>query len=183
MHKFWGLGTLIFTGASLLAAPAAWAATETQNLSVTATVTNTCGVSSSNTLAFGAVEPSSSTPKDAQVTINITCTAAPASATLQVGDGQNGGLKTTVPGARAMVRTGGANNVQNDLLAYRLYTDSARTTEISTATGTTSTINLTAGTNMDTTIYGRVPPSQTVGAFDNASFTDTILLTLEYSTN
>jgi spore coat protein U-like protein len=181
VHKFWGLGTLIFTGASLLAAPAAWAATETQNMTVTATVTNSCAISSSNNLNFGAVEPSSTTPHDDAVNIVITCVAEPqAGALLTVGDGLNAGLKTSFPNSRAMLRSGGANNDQNDLLAYDLYSDAARNDVISLLVGTSEDIDLTEGTDMSTTIYGRIPPSQTV-ASDNTTYSDTVLLTLTYT--
>lgn len=172
-------------GTQFLVASSGWAATETQNLSVSATVTNTCEVSSSNTLAFGAVEPSSSTPTNSQVTITINCSASPGTATLAVGDGQNGGIKSGFTDARSMLRTGGVSGTEDDLLAYRLYTDAGRAAAISLAAGSTEIIDLTEGTSMNTVIYGQVPGNQTVGSsaanFNNAAFADTVLLTLVYT--
>ena len=84
-----------------------------------------------------------------------------------------------------MKRVGASTPTDDDYLAYKLYSDSARSSEISLTSGSSSQLTLTTlGTSMSKAIYGQVPPSQTAGtsgSYNSASFTDTVLLTFTYT--
>jgi spore coat protein U-like protein len=168
------LGASLLLG-SILSSSVAFAATETQNMSVTATVTNNCSFTV-GTLAFGAVESSDPNVKNASVNVTINCTADPTSSTLKVGNGLNWNAKTSQTNARAMLRTGAVNTVQADFLAYRLYSDSGRTIEIGD-NGSATIPAYDASNDAVAVIYGQIPSAQ---AATTGSFTDTVLLTLTY---
>ena len=175
MKKTWGLGAALLAGTALLATSAAWAATETQNLTVSASVTNNCDVTV-EALAFGSVESADPTNKNTDADVTISCSAALSSSSLKVGNGLYSTKKTDQATARAMLRSGGADTEQNDLLAYRLYSDSNRSNEIALDhLGLTPTYD----GNFDSVvpIYGQIPSGQTAAT---GSFSDTVVITFEY---
>lgn len=153
-------------GMFLVNAPA-HAATTTSNLSVTATVTSNCSVSTAP-VAFGSVDVLSGTNYDATGTVSVTCTNGTAwSAAAGLGTGAGATFAS-----RKM--TSGAN-----LLNYTLYTNAGRTTIWGDGTaGTSAVSNNGTGAAQNFTVYGRVPLGQT--AAQTGAYSDTVLVTVTY---
>ncbi|MCA9547038.1 MAG: spore coat protein U domain-containing protein, partial [Myxococcales bacterium] len=118
-------------GAAALMAPPATAGTATDNLTVSATVSDNCSISTS-AVAFGSYDPIVSHAAAALTgtgTVTITCTSG-ASAAITLGQGANaGGGSTDADPVRRM--TDGSN-----FLSYTLYSDAGRTTEWGNTTET-----------------------------------------------
>src|SRR6187399_1356808 len=157
MHQVFKLGraALAFGVVGVLFSGQANAGTATANLSVTATVSATCSISTT-ALAFGAYDPvgtNSATPLDGTGAVIVTCTNG-ASAALTLGQGTNAGVGSTdaVP-VRRMKNAGGA------FLSYSLYQDAGHTT-VWGNTPATSIAQTGSGTAASVTVYGRVPAAQ-----------------------
>lgn len=150
-----------------LATPALAQSTASSNLSVTATVTANCSVTTSP-VAFGSVDTLSGTNVDASGGITVTCTSGTGwTASANAGSGSGASLLT-----RRM--TAGSNT-----LNYSLYTNSTRTTAWGDGTGSTGTIaNSGTGSAQAITIYGRVPAGQ--GTVPAGSYADTVAVTVTY---
>ena len=148
------------------AAQPALATDTTGSLSVTATVTSNCAVSTT-AVAFGNVDVTLNSNVDGTGAISVTCTNGTAwTAKANAGAGTGASLAV-----RKM--TSGSN-----LLDYALYTDSARTTVWGDGV-TTSTITGTGtGAAQARTIYGRVPSGQTTKPV--GSYADTVTVTVTY---
>lgn len=147
------------------------AATNTSNLSVSATVQGFCTISDA-TLAFGNVSSTGSqgastvTGVEGSTTITAMCNKG------TVGTiSANMGLNPDGTTIRRMAS--GAER-----LAYELYTDSARTNALRPET-TNFTIT-GAGTSETKTIYGRIPGGSNINNAANGSYTDTVVLTVAY---
>ena len=160
-------------GATLLAT-GVFAATDTANLAVSATVVNVCAIGP-GTLAFGTIELGvnagagtlNPTNRDADSgsTISIVCTNG-ASAAITAGLGANavGSVRNMISGV--------------DLLAYELYTNAGR----SLVLNATNAISYT-GTGLAVTtqtVYGRITGAQ-VAAAKKGSYADTVLMTVTYT--
>ena len=165
---------IIAAGAMLLGG-GVWAATDTANLAVSATVVNVCAIGP-GTLAFGSlglgvsagsgVLNPANRDADSGSSISIVCTNG-ASATITAGSGSNAGVGSV----RNMIS--GA-----DYLAYELYTDAGRLTVLNA----TNSISYT-GTGAATTsqaIYGRITGAQ-LAAAKKGSYTDTVAMTITYT--
>lgn len=150
-----------------VAAPAQAQSSESADLSVSATVTANCSISTS-AVAFGNVNTLSGGNVDATGGITVTCTSGtPWTASADAGDGSS---------ATLLVRrmTSGAN-----ALNYTLYTNSGHTIVWGDGTGTTGTISNTGtGSAQAMTIYGRVPSGQ--GTVPAGSYSDTVSVTVSY---
>lgn len=144
----------------------AWAQPASSNLSVTATVTANCTVSTS-AVAFGNVDPLGG-DVDATGGLSVTCsngTAWAASA------GSGGGSGATLAVRRM---TFGANTLQ-----YALYTNAGRTTLWGDGSASTATITGTGtGTAQSSTVYGRVPSGQVTAP--PGGYADTVAVTVSY---
>ena len=151
------------------ASPALAQSTASSNLSVTATVTANCTLSTS-AVAFGSVNTLSGTNVDATGGITVTCTSGTGwTATANAGTGTGASLLT-----RRMTPATGTTT-----LNYSLYTTSARTTVWGDGTGTTGTIaNSGTGAAQAIPIYGRVPSGQ--GSVPAGSYSDTVAVTVTY---
>ncbi len=157
---------------ALAAASGAQAGTATSNLSVTATVSSNCTISTSP-VAFGAYDPvvaNAASPLNGTGSVSVTCTTG-ASATITLGQGSNpaAGSSNAVP-LRQMKDAG------TDVLAYFLYQDSGHATVWgnTAGTGVPETGN---GAAINVTVYGQVPAAQNVPA---ASYSDTVLATVTF---
>ncbi len=152
-------------------------ATITGNIAVSLTVNSTClvnNVSSGTfgTLAFGPVADLNSNV-DAEVSssgLSVLCSSGTA-ATLDIGAGSNdsGSVRHLTNGAGTPT-----------LISYRLYSNSARSTEIAIG----GTINVSAGTGVAQTvpIYGRIVASEQTLKYPPAgNYTDTITATLTWN--
>jgi spore coat protein U-like protein len=136
------------------------------NLTVTATVTNSCIVSAA-TLAFGVVSPTADT--DVQSDISWNCTTGHP-ATIKLGAGGSGDIS-----ARRMT-AGGATS-----LPYQLYTSGGRTTVFGDGVTGNSIAITGAGfaAASTTTVFGRVPTGA-VGANPAGAYTDTVQITITF---
>jgi spore coat protein U-like protein len=169
---FAGMKHSILRGLAIAAAAsalpgAAWAGTATSSLSVSATVTSNCTVSTS-AVGFGSINPLSGSNTDATGGITVTCTnGTPWTAAAGVG----GGTGATFA---SRLMTAGANT-----LTYSLYTNSGRTTVWGDGSGTTATVgNTGTGSSQSVTIYGRVPSGQI--SAPPGSYADTVTVTVTY---
>lgn len=153
---------------SVLAIQPAQAAETTSTLSVNATVTSNCTVSTT-ALNFGNVNVTSGTNVDGTGGISVTCTNGTAwAASANAGSGTGATLTT-----RKMAS--GTN-----LLNYALYTDSARTIVWGDA-ATTATAKISgtgSGSAQASTIYGRVPSGQTT--LPAGTYADSVTVTVTY---
>ena len=155
-------------GALVLGATApALAQTATANLSVTATVTKNCSITTTP-VAFGSYDPivaNAASPLDGTGTVVVTCTKG-AGTRIDLGLGSNATGST-----RRML--GGT-----DLLTYELYTDTGRSTVWGAGAGAGQSIPAAPNKNPRTfTVYGRVAAGQDVGA---ASYSDTVVATINF---
>ena len=149
-----------------LSARPALATDTTGSLSVTATVTSNCAVSTT-AVAFGNVDVTLNSNVDAAGGISVVCTNGTAW-TAKAGAGAGSGATVT---SRKM--TSGAN-----LLNYALYTDSARTTVWGDGTTGSAITGTGTGSAQASTIYGRVPSGQTTKPI--GSYADTVTVTVTY---
>lgn len=162
-----GLG--LATVAYFAAAPVT-ALTATANLSVTATVSNNCAISTA-AVAFGAYDPivtHAATPLDATGTVTITCTQG-TSRTVGLNLGSNATGST-----RRMV-SGGTN-----YLTYELYKEAGRTNIWGNSGAdlvTPATDPAASNAPVDLTVYGRVPAAQNVVA---GNYADTVVATVTF---
>jgi len=150
------------------AASSASAATATANLTVSASVTNNCTISTA-ALAFGAYDPvvaNASTNLDGIGTVTVACTKG-ASATIGLGLGSNASGST-----RRM--TDGSSN----FLTYEMYQDSGRTTIWGNAgAGLLSPVAAPSKAARNFTVYGRVTSNQDVPA---GNYNDTVVATVNF---
>lgn len=153
---------------SLIITPAAFAATATANLSISASVAAVCTVSTSP-VAFGAYDPvvaNAAAALNANGSVTVACTKG-ASATVDLGVGGNlsGGSRRMAAGA--------------NFLNYALYQDAALTTVWGSGMtgGSTKTYNSTSKAPTALTVYGSIPAGQDVAV---GSYADTVVATVNY---
>lgn len=163
-----GLASLATIIAATVAAQPALAQEASSSLSVSATVTESCVVSTSP-VAFGNADVTSGASIDGSGAISVTCTSGTA---WEAAAGLGAGTDATLA-SRKMVN--GAN-----LLNYGLYTDEARTNVWGDGVdGATAIISDTGqGTAQEKTIYGRIPAGQT--SLPSGSYADTVTVTVTY---
>lgn len=132
------------------------AATATNNLAVSASVSSSCRITSVGDISFGAYDPTTGTATDAAGNMVFQCV-------------KNTSYKTYITGTRSM--SGGG-----DTLNFQLYSDAGRTTAYpgDNSGGGTTAAN---GSAITKDIYGRIAALQDVGA---ASYTATLVATVEY---
>jgi spore coat protein U-like protein len=160
--------SLIALTALVVAAPA-FAAQQTANLPITASVSAVCNITTT-AVAFGAYDPvvaNAAAPLNANGAVNVACTKG-TPATIDLGNGLNPSGTAT----RQMIS--GAN-----LLGYGLYKDAA----FSQVWGSGMTGGSTAAYNSPTkaitavTVYGSIPAGQDVGV---GAYSDTVVATINY---
>jgi len=145
---------------------AAFAATDTDPVAVSASITSSC-ILSAGTMAFGAYSPLSGAASDVSGSITVTCTDGTAWAlTADIGLGAGATFAS-----RKMTHTN-----TTSLLNYSLYTEGTHTTAWDATTGTiTGTGN---GAAQATTFYGRIFGSQETAL--PGSYSDTVTVTVTY---
>jgi len=167
---------LILAALACTAQPAR-ADTVTGNGTVTATVTATCNLVATPTIAFGSISGIGTVAADvtAQGTITVICSTG-ASYTIYIGDGAN----RVAPGSGNRQMANGAGR-----LPYQLYKTNAYAA-IWDATGGTSTtggsggVNGTGtGVNQNLTVYGRIAAGTAVPTV-LGNYSDTVLITVTY---
>jgi spore coat protein U-like protein len=146
----------------------AFAATATANLSVSASVSAVCTITTTP-VAFGAYDPvvaNAAANLNATGTVTVACTKG-AAATIDLDNGSNlsGGSRRMASGT--------------DFLTYALYKDAARTQVWGSglAGGTTSAYNSASRTATAVTVYGTVPQAQDVAV---GAYSDVVVATINY---
>lgn len=153
----------------ILSAGSAHAATTTGNLSVTATVSATCSVSTSP-VAFGVYNPAATSDATTTGTVTVTCTSG-TGYTVSLDAGANPGTPTDINTRRMKANT-------SDYLPYQLYQESAHTTAWGDAvSGTILTAQTGDGSAQNISVYGVVTKNQYV---PTGSYVDTVLVTVTY---
>ena len=158
----------------LLAAPAlSFAGSTSTSLSVTASVSNNCTISTA-ALAFGAYDPivtNASTALDGTGTVTIACTKG-ASTTIGLDTGTHSGNASGT--TRAMSDGAGSPSY----LSYEIYQDSSRSTLWANSGGGLFTpAAAPSRAARSYTAYGRVPAGQDTPA---GSFTDSVTATVNF---
>jgi spore coat protein U-like protein len=165
----WGVAVALgVTGALVLTTARTHAGSATASLSVSASVTNNCTISTA-ALAFGSYDPivaHASSPLDGTGTVTIACTK---NSTQTIGLGLGGNAS----GSQRRLNAGGA-----DYLNYELYKEAARTN----VWGNSGTALLDPGAApskaaRSITVYGRVAAGQDVPA---GSYTDSVVATVNF---
>ena len=150
---------------SMAAATPVAAAAASENLSVGASVSVKCTITTSS-IAFGAYDPivdHATTPLDGTGTVSIACTRG-ATASIGLGTGLNGSRQ---------MKDGGSS-----FLGYELYSDSARTSIWGNASGSWFTpAAAPSKAARPFTVYGRVAAGQDVPA---GAYTDTVVATVNF---
>jgi len=134
----------------------ALAATKTNNLVVTASVEAACTITSVGDINFGAYDPTSSSPLDADGNMKFRCVKGTT-------------YKTYIVGTRSM--TNGT-----DTLSFALYTDSNRTT-VFPSDNSGSGAQASSNQEITVPIYGRVAAQQDVSV---GNYSRTLTATVEY---
>ena len=132
------------------------------SMTVNATVQAGCSLGTGAVLNFGNYDPSLASTANTGATLVVTCTSG---ATFML-------WSTTGIALRTMV---GA--IAADVLPYKLYGDSALTTELSIATGAGSIGGTGTGLPVAVPIYGRILAGHVVPA---GLYTQSINLTMSY---
>ena len=167
--------SLALATAGLIGAAPAFAGTVTGSLPVSATVANSCVISSVNAIAFGAYDPANanaSAPLKATGAVNVTCTKG-GSVSVALDQGANPTASSTcVAPARQMKDSG------TDVLAYSIYSDSADTKAWGCdATNEVSFTSASVSTPTALSTYGSIPAAQDVPA---GSYNDTVTVTVSF---
>ena len=157
-------------GATVLAlifasAPSALAATDTDTMTITATVISSCNVTA-NDLAFGDYDPVASSPLAVATTIDVVCTNGTAYV-VALDEGLGSGATTAV---RKL--TDGA-----ETLNYGLFQDAAHTDSWGDNDGVDTVAAVGAGVVQTHDVYGLIPANQTAPA---GSYEDTVTVTVTY---
>lgn len=160
---------LVLAG-SLVLTPAAFAAVDTDDLVVTASVVNTCQITG-GTLAFGAYDTVTGAAINASTTVSVECTEG-ATAIVTLGQGASAGAGSTTAVPLRRMSDGGTN-----YLSYFLYSDTDRLTVWgdTPATGKSYTAVSAAAANL--TVYGTLAANQDEPA---GSFSDTVVATITF---
>ena len=157
---------------SLGAASSVDAGTATANLSVTASVTANCTITTT-AVAFGAYDPVSANASAALTgtgAVNVTCTNG-ASTNVTLGQGSNANTGSTDAAPARRLKDGGTA-----FLTYELYQDSGHATVWGNTSGT-GVANTGTGTQVAITVYGTVDAGQNVPA---GSYSDTVVATVSF---
>lgn len=155
------------TACLALLATSASAATVNANLTVLATVVDSCGVTDA-TLSFGTVSPTNGTLLPASGSVNVTCSLGTAFS-VGLGDGLS-----AASGARRMRKA-----ATSDYLSYQLYKDALGVSRFGDAT-TSERAGGLLGLGLVATpvaVFGSVPSGQ---AAPSGAYTDTVQITVYY---
>jgi spore coat protein U-like protein len=135
--------------------PPALAGSGTGELTVSATVQNSCAIIG-GALEFGVDHIARGVDVDASTAVRVACTAgAVATITLDQGASPDAGSSDEVPLRRLSDGGGG-------FLSYRLYSDPARASVWGNTAGTDKGYTAENAASSDLAVYGRLPANQVV---------------------
>ncbi|NTV94801.1 MAG: spore coat protein U domain-containing protein [Thiobacillus sp.] len=158
------LAAFLACGANL-----ALAGTATGNLSVSATVSNTCTVGTSS-IDFGAYNPISGSAHSGTGSVKVTCTTG-TSYSIELGTGTYSG---SCSGNRCMKDAG------TDYLPYELYQDSGHSTVwggTAYSAGSAKSSQTGTGSEQTHSLYGGIAAGQNV---PKGSYSDTVTVTVNF---
>lgn len=158
VSALWMLAGLAFTGG-------AHAATDTDTMTVTATVISSCSVTADD-LALGDYDPVDASPLAAATTIDVICTNG---TDFSIGLDEGAGAGASVA-TRKM--TSGA-----DTLNYSLYRDASHTDLWGETEGVDTVDDTGTGAVQTFDVYGLIPAAQSAPA---GAYSDTINVTVTY---
>ena len=148
-----------------------YAGTSTANLSVTATVSANCTIST-GAVAFGAYDPivtNASSALDGAGSVSVTCTTGSAPV-ITLGQGANSGSGSTDAAPVRRMLSG------SSYLSYALYSDAGRSTVWGNTAGTGVSRTGTGAADA-LTVYGRVTAGQNV---PSGNYSDTVVATVTF---
>lgn len=154
------------------AMPASAAGSASSNLSLSASVSANCTISTAP-ISFGAYDPVSanaSSALNATGTVTVTCTNG-STGVISLGQGSNAAADSTNSSPSRQLSDGASHS-----LAYSLYQDSSRMTVWGNTTETGVTHH-GDGTATGITVYGSVPGGQNMPA---GSYSDTVVATVTF---
>jgi len=154
--------------AAFATSASAVAGSATANMSVTASVTNSCTISA-GALSFGAYDPTSNTDASGSATLTLDCTKD-ASATITLDQGSNPTGASTDAAPERQLGNG------TDYIAYFLYQDAGYTTAWGNTAGTGAGYTGT-GSSGNVTVYAKAAKNQNVSA---GSYTDSVTATVTF---
>lgn len=153
----------------VLSAGTTHAATAIGNLSVTATVSGTCTLTTSP-VAFGTYDPAAGTDDTATGTVTVTCTSG-TGYTVSLDAGANETTPGDITTRRMLANT-------SDFLPYQLYQESGHTTAWGDTGGAILTGQTGNGSAQAIDVHGVIVKNQYVAA---GSYVDTVVVTVTYS--
>lgn len=156
----------LFTILAICAPGLAEAGADSDSMTVTATVLESCSISADD-LEFDDYDPVIATPMDGATTISVTCTNG---TDYDVGIDAGLGVGATI-NARRMTKTGGAT------LTYSLYTNFARDDVWGDTDGVNTWEGVGTGAAQSIDVYGRIPINQTAPAGD---YEDTVTVEVRF---
>lgn len=149
--------------ASLACAAPAFAATTSADLTITATVADTCIVSAT-TLTFGSLSGATTTDEATAGNIALTCTSNKTGVTVALGGGDS-----ALGGQRRMSDSG------SNYVPYDLFSDDTHNDDVA-INGNIFSGNVTAAIPQSIDVYGQVP----AGSYAAGAYTDTVVITVTY---
>lgn len=161
--------------AGILGSSGSFAAEDTENLLVSASVTATCTISTAP-VAFGDYDPTSATDLEGTGTVTVLCTNGTAGY-VTLGEGANADA-TSTPDVPVRQMAGGAGGAGR--MTYHLYSEATHT-DVWGNTPTTGLNHVGDGTATALTVYGVVPAEQNVIAGSGATaYADTVVATVTF---
>ena len=171
-----------------------FAASSTQQGTMTATVSNTCTVPSGATLSFGSFNPLTQTSNvDVDISFTIQCTTGAVITDIDLGNS----LNTNSTTARKMKRDGSsttcsASQADPECLSYILYIDSSRQVNWGSITSSNFSnyyssskrtgLGFGPSSALTFTVYGRIPTasSNITNLTKAGTYSDSLTITINY---
>ena len=169
------LAVVVALAAGVAGTGSSLAATDTDNLLVSASVTATCTIATTP-VAFGAYDPTSVTALNGTGAVTVLCTNGTAGY-ITLGEGTHADAAST-PAIPVRQMAGGAAAAGR--LAYLLYSEATRT-DVWGNTPTTGLNHNGDGTSTAITVYGTIPAQQNVIAGSGGTaYADTVIATVTF---
>jgi spore coat protein U-like protein len=151
------------------AAPA-FAGTDTANMNVSATVSDSCSISA-GALTFGAYDTVSGLAVDGSAALTVACTSG-SSAEITLGQGDNADTGSTDAAPLRRMSDGATS-----FLSYQLYQDAGHLTGWGNTSGTSVAYEASSAAPSTVSVYGSVDAGQDVPA---GAYTDTVVATITF---
>jgi spore coat protein U-like protein len=157
-------------GCAALMSSAAMATVANANISVTATVVNSCTVTG-NTIPFGAYDPIAGAAVLQNETISVACTNGMDAPPVTLGQGLHAQAGSTDASPLRQLNAGLGQN-----LTYNLYSDAGSSIVWDNVTGIASPTP--SGTAQNMIVYGKIDAGQSTAA--TGSYSDTVIVSVTF---